>query len=107
MNEPIVGRGSVALVPPAARVEKSPEPDAHGQAAMLLAESILHALVEASIFSVEDAISVITTTCEVKVEVAELAGESHGRMQESLDLLRKIAVSFEADASQRHLRSAN
>lgn len=76
------------------------EPDAHGQAALLLAESILHALVETNILTVEGALSVIETTCEVKVEVAEEAGESAGRMQESLQLLRAISQSFGSDAGQ-------
>jgi hypothetical protein len=74
------------------------EPDAHGQAALLLAESILHALVEASALSGEQALSVISTACDVKVEVATLAGESHARMQQSLDLLARIAKTFKIDA---------
>lgn len=73
-----------------------PEPDAHGQAALLLAESILHALVETRTLSRAAALSVIATTCEVKIEVAERAGESNRRMMESLDLLRDISKSFEA-----------
>lgn len=71
-----------------------PEPDAHGQAALLLAESILHALVETKTLSREAALSVIETTCEVKIEVAERAGESKRRMTESLELLRVISKSF-------------
>lgn len=71
-----------------------PEPDAHGQAALLLAESILHALVETNTLSRADAISVIETTCEVKIEKAERAGESNRRMTESLNLLRDILKSF-------------
>lgn len=77
------------------------EPDAHGQAALLLAESILHALVETKTLTIEAALSIIQTTCEVKVEVAEQAGESNGRMQESLVLLRAIAASFAVDAEFR------
>lgn len=77
------------------------EPDAHGQAALLLAESILHALVETQTLTVEAALSIIETTCEVKVEVAEQAGESRGRMQESLALLQAISASFAVDAEFR------
>lgn len=73
------------------------EPDAHGQAALLLAESILHALIESKTLSLDEVLSVIETTCEVKVEVAELAGESDTRMHQSLDLLRAISASFSAD----------
>lgn len=85
-------RGAPIATPP------SPEPDAHGQAALLLAESILHALVETKTLTVDGALSVIETTCEVKHEVAEQAGESEGRMQESLALLKNISASFAVDA---------
>ncbi|MDZ4138037.1 hypothetical protein ABIE62_002745 [Porphyrobacter sp. MBR-155] len=74
------------------------EPDAHGQAALLLAESILHALVETKTLSLAAALSVIQTTCEVKIEVAERAGESSTRMHESLGLLMAMSKSFAADA---------
>jgi hypothetical protein len=74
------------------------EPDAHGQAALLLAESILHALVESKTMSLAAALSVIQTTCEVKVEVAEREGESSRRMHESLGLLMAMSNSFAADA---------
>jgi hypothetical protein len=73
------------------------EPDAHGQAALLLAESILHALVETKTLSLAAALSVIQTTCEVKVEVAEREGESSRRMHESLGLLKAMSKSFAAD----------
>lgn len=58
---------------------------------------MLHALVETGTLSLDDALSVIQTTCEVKVEVAEETGESRGRMHESLDLLRAISKSFATD----------
>lgn len=81
--------------PPALAI---PEPDAHGQAALLLAESTLHALVETGTLTNRQALSVIDTTCEVKTEVARRNGESSARMEESLALLRAIYVSFEHDS---------
>lgn len=77
-----------------------PEPDAHGQAALLLAESILHGLVEAKALTRAAALSVIATACEVKFEVAQRAGESNRRMTESLDLLHVISKSFDAYPEQ-------
>jgi phosphoheptose isomerase len=73
------------------------EPDAHGQAALLLAESTLHMLVETGLLTTRNAIAVVQAAAEVKVEVAEITGESYGRMKESLDLLEKVQASFEAD----------
>ncbi len=73
------------------------EPDAHGQAALLLAESTLHALVENATLTAAEAADVVRSAAEVKVEVAAFTGESEGRMQASLDLLNLITVSFAAD----------
>lgn len=73
------------------------EPDAHGQAALLLAESTLHMLVEADALTVSQAVEVVRTAYEVKIEVATMAGESEGRMQASLDLLERIERSIAAD----------
>ena len=73
------------------------EPDAHGQAALLLTESLIHMLVERSVIKNAEAIDVIRAAAEVKVEVAIAAGESAKRMKESLTLLARMQGSFEAD----------
>lgn len=73
------------------------EPDAHGQAALILAESIIHALVEADAITAEKALDVIRSAEEIKTELAGLAGESETRMNESLELLKRIGISLEKD----------
>ncbi len=73
------------------------EPDAHGQAALLLTESTLHTLVELGLITTRQAIGIVHTASDVKVEVAHAAGESEGRMQASLDLLSRIAGSLDTD----------
>jgi hypothetical protein len=73
------------------------EPDAHGQAALMLAESILHTLVEIRTITTAEALMVVQSAQEIKTEVARLAGESDSRMRESLELLGRIAISLEAD----------
>jgi len=73
------------------------EPDAYGQAALLLTESLLHALVETASLSNADAIGVIRTAAEVKVEVAKAARETKARMHESLAVLYRMAASFAVD----------
>lgn len=75
------------------------EPDAHGQAALLLAESLLHMLVENKALTNGQAIEVVRIAAEVKVEVAVAAGESNGRMRESLALLSRMESSLKADLS--------
>ena len=76
----------------AARVE----PDAHGQAALLLVESILHILVETTTLTSSEALAAVQTAAEVKFEVASATGETIGRMKQSLALLEAIGSSFEA-----------
>lgn len=73
------------------------EPDAHGQAALILAESILHALIDVKTITTEQAIDVVRSAEEIKTEVAALSGESNSRMQESLELLKRIGMSLETD----------
>ena len=73
------------------------EPDAHGQAALMLAESILHILVDTRVLTNAQALDAVHTAQEIKAEVAALAGESRRRMQESLALLDRIGISLEAD----------
>lgn len=80
-------------------VARGVEPDAHGQAALLLAESILHALVDTSVLTNAEAVDVVTNATDVKREVATAAGESTGRMQQSLDLLARMTASFETDGA--------
>lgn len=75
------------------------EPDAHGQAALLLTESLLHMLVENRSLTNSQAIEVVRIAAEVKVEVAVAAGESDGRMRESIALLSRMESSLKADRS--------
>jgi hypothetical protein len=73
------------------------EPDAHGQAALLLTESLLHMLVENRGLTNSQAVDVIHTAAVVKLEVAEAQGESRSRILESLALLSRMESSFQAD----------
>jgi hypothetical protein len=84
-------KGSVPTMP------SKIEPDAHGQAALLLTESLIHMLVDHRILSLDQAVEVIQIAAEVKTEVAAAAGESKARMNESLALLANMSNSFEAD----------
>lgn len=74
-----------------------PEPDAHGQAAILLVESLIHGLVERSIISTGDAIDIVEAAAEVKVDIATDIGESQGTMLRSLNLLNGIGDSLKID----------
>jgi hypothetical protein len=77
------------------------EPDAHGQAALLLTESLIHMLVETRGLTNAQAVDVVHTAAVVKIEVAQAAGESDTRMRESLALLSRMESSFQADEPDR------
>ena len=86
-----------ATLPSLSAAALAAEPDAHGQAALLLTESLIHMLVQTHALRNVDAITTIDIAADVKVEVAEAAGESRGRMMESLRLLGVMRRSFEAN----------
>ena len=67
------------------------EPDAHGQAALLLAESLL---VEAKALTRDQALAAVRAAVSVKQERAAAEGESETRMRQSLRLLDGIERSM-------------
>ncbi len=77
---------------------KVPEPDAHGQAAMLLVESLIFGLIEREAISVADALDIVEAAAEVKVDIAADIGESPETMLRSLSLLGAISDSLRLDA---------
>lgn len=83
------------VYPPVAR---APEPDAHGQAAMLLVESLIHGLVGRSVISTADAIEIVEVASEVKAEMAIDIGEPPEPLRRSLNLLTAISDSLRNDA---------
>ena len=75
------------------------EPDAHGQAALLLVESLIHDLVVRAVISVDEAVEIVEVAAEVKAEVAADLGDSPATMRHSLALLEAIGRSLKGDAS--------
>ena len=63
-----------------------------GQAALLFCESLIHVLVEEKVLTLPQALSVLTTAVEVKVEMGDV--ESDELKNESMRLLRTIAQSL-------------
>lgn len=75
-------------------------PDAHGQAALLLVESLIHALIARSVINVEEAIEVVDIAADVKEDIAEALGEPPATLRQSLKLLQNIAGSLRLDLSR-------
>lgn len=77
------------------------EPDAYGQAAMLLVESLIHGLIARSVITVADAVEIVDVAAEVTDEIADDLGDSPGASRRSLSLLRSISDSLKFDLSDR------
>jgi len=78
--------------------DRAAEPDTHGQAAMLLVESLIHGLVGRSVISVADAVEIVEVAAEVKAEIAFDLGDSPAGLRRSLGLLAAISDSLKHDA---------
>lgn len=72
-------------------------PDAHGQAAMLLVESLIHGLIARSVITVAEAVEIVGIAAEVKEDIAVSLGDSPATMRKSLTLLQAITDSLESD----------
>ena len=79
-------------------VARPREPDAHGQAAMLLVESLIHGLIARSVITVADAIEIVEVAADVKMEIGADRGDSPETMRRSLNLLSAITDSLRPDA---------
>lgn len=74
-------------------------PDAHGQAAMLLVESLIHGLISKQLITVAEAVEIVETASDVKIDKAVDLGDSTANLVESLKLLEAISVSLSRDGS--------
>lgn len=80
-------------------VVRSEAPDAHGQAAMLLVESLIHNLIERSVLNVAQAVEIATIAMDVKTEIAADQGGYDDFTDRSLALLSSIRGSLRTDAA--------
>ena len=72
-------------------------PEAHGQAAMLLVESLIHGLIARSILPVEEAIDIVTVAIDVQLDVSTDRGDHDDATNKSLAMLRAIRRSLSRD----------
>ena len=72
-------------------------PDAHGQAALLLVESMLHGLIDHSVFTVAQAVELVDIAGEVKGDIGADLGDTPATLQTSLALLANIGTSLRSD----------
>lgn len=71
--------------------------DAHGQAALLLVESLIHSLIVRSVISVPEAIEIVEVALDVDVEIGADLGEPSSQLSQSHSLLAAISASLLVD----------
>ncbi|SHG12103.1 hypothetical protein SAMN02745157_3658, partial [Kaistia soli DSM 19436] len=77
------------------------QPDAHGHAAMLLVESLIHGLIARSVISVAEAVEIVEVAVEVKTEIAVDRGDSPAELEKALAILGAISASLQLDMPER------
>ncbi len=74
-----------------------PNQDAHGQAALLLVESLLHGLLARAVLDVEDAVEIVQVAVEVERDLAAERKYPSNIIPGSAALLGSISQSLKAD----------
>lgn len=72
-------------------------PDAHGQAALLLVESLIHGLLEKATLSVHQAVEIAERAVHVQLNQAEEMEGKAASLWQSHALLSSIAASLKLD----------
>ena len=83
---------------PTMRGAGAPWSDAHGHAALLLLESLIHGLCEKSTLSSGEAVEIVERAVSVQLDQAEAADGAGAPMWQSHALLLSIAASLRIDA---------
>ena len=71
--------------------------DAHGQAALLLVESLIHGLIEREMLTSLDAIAIIEGAADVQGQIADEADGAGAPMWHAQALLKQMSVSLSHD----------
>ncbi|WP_174278434.1 hypothetical protein [Sphingomonas bacterium] len=83
-----------------ADLRKPRESDPYGQAALLLIDSLIHALVDDGSLANEQAVEVVRDAAVVHAEGKAEGADAQRRRKDSLATLCRIASSLEADAKK-------
>lgn len=83
--------------------DASPSPDAQGQAALLLIESLIHSLIDNGALTQEQAIEALDSAMEVKEDSASEEKEPAKTLRRSLSLLQDMRASIEAKVGRYDL----
>lgn len=72
----------------------TPAADAHGEAAILLIESLIHGLVARTVLSRDEAVELVAVAIDARIEIAADRGEGEDPHDPALALLSAIRASL-------------
>lgn len=81
-------------------------PDAHGQAALVLVESLLHGLLSQTVLTLSEAVEIIESAVAVQTDIADAADTGAETMWRSLSLLTAMSASLKRDMDDSDDRPA-
>ncbi|GAA4023372.1 hypothetical protein GCM10022280_25120 [Sphingomonas swuensis] len=76
---------------------RPPNADAHGRAALLLVESLLHGLIARNVIAIADAVEIVAVAAEVAEESAHDRGADPESLAGPIVLLEAIGTSLAID----------
>ena len=79
---------------------RAPIPEAHGEAALLLVESLIHGLVARSALSIGEAIDIVQIAIDAQVEISDARGDPD-EVRPAVRYLSAIATSLKIDDRQK------
>jgi hypothetical protein len=80
--------------------DSDPQPDAQGQAALLLLESLIHSLLDNGALTKAQALEAIESAMQVKEESAEEKKEPARTLRKSLGLMNNMKQSIDAHSGR-------
>ncbi len=73
------------------------EPDAHGRAALLLVESLIHGLTARSVLSVGEAVSIMEVALDAQIAISDDEAQPTPAMRKATALLTSLVASLRID----------
>lgn len=75
----------------------APENNAHGRAAILLVESLIHGLIARDVITVADAVEIVDVAAQVTTDISEDPDSSAAGVWEPVELVNAIGTSLRVD----------
>jgi hypothetical protein len=84
-------------IPPTTETPAGAPDDAHGKAALLLVESLIHGLTARSVLSVAEAVSIMEVALDAQIAITDDTARPTASMRKATALLTSLVASLKID----------